>query len=118
MYRKLPESGGNVLGYHVTGTVSMDEVKEIHRDIDNAINEHGSIRLLVDILDMSAPVPTAVWDDLKLTPQYVANVEKYAIIGDSRWHELATRLTSMVAKGEARYFERSQMAAGWEWLRQ
>lgn len=117
MYRKLPESEDSVLGYYVTGTVTMDEIREIHRDIDRAMDEHGTVRLLVDVRDMAAPEPGAVWEDLKLTPEYLRSVEKYAIIGDSRWHDLATRATSMVAKGEAKYFERGQEGAAWEWLR-
>jgi hypothetical protein len=118
MYRKLPESSGPVLGYYVTGTITQDEVKEIHRDIERTIDDHGSARLLMDIGDMSTPEPTAVWEDLKLTPEYLGDVERYAILGDSRWQEMAARATALVARGEARFFHREQADAAWEWLRE
>jgi hypothetical protein len=118
MYRKLPESDGEVLGYYVTGTVTPDEIKEMHRDIDSAIDQHGRVKLLVDIRDMSAPEPMAVWEDLKLTPEYISNVEKFAVIGDRRLHELATRATGAISKGKAEYFEREQIGAAWEWLKE
>jgi hypothetical protein len=117
MYRRLPESNDAVLGYELHGTLTRDDVKAMHREIDGAMEEHGRIRLLVDVRDMSPPGPAAIMEDLKLTPEYVANVEKFAVIGDSAWHQAVTRASSMLSKGEARYFEAGEQGTAWEWIR-
>jgi hypothetical protein len=117
MYRRLPESNDAVIGYEVHGSIRQDEIKAMHRDIESAIEEHGRIRLLVDVRDMAPPGPAAIMEDLKLTPEYIANVEKFAVIGDSRWHEAVTSATNALTKGEARYFREGERAAAWTWVR-
>jgi hypothetical protein len=117
MYRRLPESNDAVIGYEVHGSITQADVKAMHREIDRAMDEHGRIRLLVDVRDMSPPGPAAVLEDLKLTPEYIANVEKFAVIGDSAWHEAVATATNVLTKGEARYFRQGEQGVAWDWLR-
>jgi hypothetical protein len=118
MYRKLPQSDEKVIGYHVSGSITDTEVREMHRDVEAGIRRHHKVRLLVDISDMAAPEPGAVLEDLKLTPEFIRDVEKYAIVGDARWQDWATRLTNVVASGEARFFEPPQRDEAWRWVRE
>ena len=116
MYRPLPRSTGNVLGYHCSGTITEAEVKEIHREIKDAVAEHGKIRFLLHIADLDLPEAKAVWEDLKLTKTYVADVERYAIVGEAKWHDWLTSMTDKVTKGDARHFDADQLDEAWEWV--
>jgi hypothetical protein len=118
MYRKLAERKENVLGYHISGTVTDDEIEEIHRDLQSTLRQWGKARLLMEFGELSVPAPSAIWEDLKLTPEYVKDVERYAIVGDRRWQELATRLVNTVTQGEARYFEDSDLEQAWNWIQE
>ena len=117
MYRKLAESDGRVLGYHCSGTITQAEVKEIHREIEQTLAEHGSVRLLMELGDLSVPDPMAALEDLKLTPEYLTDVERFAIVGDERWQRWLTSLTDVVAKGSARHFEPGQLTEAWAWVK-
>lgn len=118
MYRKLAQSEGNVLGYHWSGTLTQPEVKEIHREIEQALEEHGSVRLLMEIGEVSMPEPQAALEDLKLTPEYLTKVDRFAIVGDASWQKWLTRLTGAVSRGEAKYFEAGRLADAWAWVRE
>jgi hypothetical protein len=116
MYRTLPQSEGKVLGYECSGTITEPEVKEIHREIESVLEEQGNLRFLIHIADLDFPEAKAVWEDLKLTPTYVKDVERFAIVGDAGWQEWATKVTDLITKGEARFFEASQLDEAWDWV--
>jgi len=118
MYRPLAGASGNVVAYHFSGTITRAEIQEIHREIKSAIEEHGRIRILLEIADLDFPEASAVIEDLKLTPQYLRDVERYAIVGDKPWESWLAAITSKITKGEAGYFENDDLDAAWAWIRQ
>jgi hypothetical protein len=118
MYRKLAGSEGADLGYHVEGTITGQEVKEIHREVTAALERHGKVRLLMEVGALKLPEPMAVLRDLRLTPEYLRDVERFALVGDARWQEWAARATNFLARGEARHFASGEMDRAWEWLRE
>ena len=113
MFRKLPQSSGAVLGYAVTGRLTADEVARMQADALAAIEEHVSIRLLVQLSDLEME-PSALWQDLALTPEYTRSVDRLAVVGETNWHEWAARLSKVIA--EARYFD--DLDEAWAWLRE
>jgi hypothetical protein len=86
MYRALSESDGNVLGYYCSGKITQAEVKEVHREIRRVLDEHEKVRLLLQLGDLAVPELKAALEDLKLTPKYVKDVERLAVVGHESWH--------------------------------
>ncbi len=78
------------------------------------LDEHERIRILLHIAELDLPTAKAVWEDLKLLPAYVADVERYAMIGDARWHEWLAGLTNTFTQGEARHFQADQVEEAWD----
>jgi len=116
MYQSLSQGSGNVLGYRCTGQITAAEVKEIHREIREALAEHEKIRILLHLAELDLPTAKSVWEDLKLLPAYVADVERYAIVGDARWHEWLSGLTDTFTQGESRHFQADRIEEAWDWL--
>jgi len=117
MYSRFNESTDRVLGYQISGTITEAEIEEIQREIEQAIEKHGKARLLCQIGDLDMPEPAAVWQDLKFTPQYLPNVERFALVGGKTWHRWVTELSDRLMNAEARYFETSQLPEAWEWIK-
>ncbi len=118
MYRKLNSSRENILGYHLSGTITKNEVREIERELNAAIERWGKIRMLVELGDLSFPTPAAVWQDLKFTPQWVKDVERAAVVGNATWQQVVTKLAGIFSRGEARYFDSSELQAAWDWVQE
>jgi uncharacterized membrane protein len=116
MYRKLPESSGDLVGYAIEGRLSEDEVERMQAEIATAIRQHGSLRMLVRIDGMDDVEPSAVWQDLKMVPDYVRSIDRFAIIGDQRWHRWTASASDLFA--EAAHFEPGQDREAWAWLRE
>jgi len=116
MISRLVTRGGKALAYHVSGKVTQEEVKEVHGEIEAAIRREGKARILVEIGELSMPEPMAVLEDFKLTPEYVSDVERFALVGDQRWQPWVTRLTGVLTRGEARHFASDEVDRALDWL--
>ncbi len=55
----------------------------------------------------------AAWDDFKLDMKHGKEFEKIAILGNKRWQELATKISSWFISGESKYFEDAKEALNW-----
>lgn len=117
MYTKLKESTDTVLGYHVSGKVTRSEVEEIQHEINQAIQDHGKIRFLGAVGDLDMPEPGAVWQDLKMLPDYIKHIERVAVVGEAKWQKWATKLSDSVLPMEARHFTQAQLLDAWRWLK-
>ena len=116
MYHALPQSTDNILGYRLSGTVTEQETRELHREIREALDEHGTVRFLLHLGDLGLPEARAVLEDLKLSGAYLRDVERYAIVGDAKWHAWMTGITDLVTRGDARHFGADELDLAWDWI--
>jgi hypothetical protein len=116
MLRKLDRSQGKVLGYDLDGRMTTEDVERVHSDLRAVIREQGAARFLMDVRDLESAEPRAIVEDLKLTPEYLKDVERYAVIGDARWQERLTQATDFLTRGDARYFPPDQIEQAWDWI--
>ncbi len=117
MYRRFDDGNSQVLAYRLSGKVTDDEVEEIKRELSQVVDTRGKARLLVELGDLAAPEPSAVWEDLKATPTYVKDVERFAIVGDRRWHEWAAALSDKLTAADSEFFESARLDEAWDWIR-
>jgi hypothetical protein len=100
MYRKLPKSAGNTLAYALEVELSEEDVQNIQAELSAAIEQHGSLRLLVRADGLDDIEPWAVWQDLKMAPDYM--------------HDWVAKLSNSFA--DAAYFEPAEATRAWQWL--
>jgi hypothetical protein len=104
MIRRLDIEMPQVVAYDIKGKVTTEDVQAVHADLRAVIDERGSARFLADVRGFEGAEPSAVMEDLKLTPEYVKDVERYAVIGDRKWQKWLTEAGDLVTRGAARYF--------------
>ena len=115
MLKKLDEGTGNVLGYEVKGKLTEKEFESLSEEFKSAVAEHGKVRLLVRMNEIPNMELGAVAEDLKLAP-YANDIERYAIVGDSKVIEWAQKLVEPLINGEIKHFEDSQYEEAWRWV--
>ena len=117
MLEKLPESTGNVLGYLARDKITDDELTAFAREFEAAIEHHGKASLLVYLPEMPIMTPGALWEDLKLF-RYRNDIDRYAVVSDSRVFEWTSKVADALSSGEVRQFDTRQYEEAWDWLRQ
>lgn len=84
MIRQLPQSEGAVIGIEIFGKIDSKEEAKWIEIFDNLIEKYGSINILI-LLDGKFSIDVdAAYDDLKWTFRNLKNMNKLAIVSESR----------------------------------
>jgi len=121
MIKKLSESEGSVLGFEVTGKVSLEEEKKWIDYLDNAIETYNKVSVLVVLGEQASWGAKAGIEDLKWIMTHLKQLNKIAVVSESNvWKWLVT-LDSPFAKLfgiSEKHFEPSKMADAWSWVKE
>lgn len=118
MIERIDLGEPNVVAYEMHDELTDKDIDRIHNDLRAALSAHDSVRMYTDVTDLGGMEPEAFIKDLKMTPEYVAEIDKYAIVGEQRWHEYLSKIGDMLSKGKARYFEPDEANLAKEWVGQ
>ena len=116
MTKKLDIETPEVVAYQFDHKITKDEVKEIHDELRKAIAENDSVRIFADCRNLEGMDPSAVIEDLKLAPEYVSDIERFAVIGDNKWLEFLSKAGDKLTQGETRYFSPHEFSKARQWI--
>jgi len=116
MITLLEESQGNVLGFHVSGKATGDELKEkVEPIVEDAVDKYGSVNLVVVLNDFQGYDISGFWEELKMGIKHHDNLGRVAIVGDKKWEEIVTKLARPF---DEKYFDMTELKEAWEWVEQ
>jgi hypothetical protein len=102
----------------ITGALTPEELREVHRESATALSGWGGGKLLILAEAFEGWAGDADWSDLEFQTANDALVQKLAIVGDGKWESLALMFT---AKGlrpfPIEYFPSGHDNAARAWLR-
>jgi hypothetical protein len=107
-------STGDTLGFHVSGDVTKADYDVLTPAVAAAVDQHGSVNLMLDLTDFHWEKVSAWGADLRFGHEYHDKIDRLAIVGDRKWEEHLTHICTPFYAKNARYFE--DEAAAWTWL--
>lgn len=116
MIEQLSHSHGAVLGFRVAGDVTAADYRVLEPVVQVAVDERGSVRLLLDLTDFRWEKVEAWGADLRFGKHFRDAIERLAIVGDQRWEKWLARLAEPFYAQHATFF--SDQDAAWAWLEQ
>ena len=97
------------------GEVSEEDYERVVPRLEELIDEHGKIRLLLDVTRFQGATPGALWEDLKFDAEHLNDFEKVAVVGDESWEGAAAELASPLTGANVKTFgpEEEDKARTW-----
>ena len=80
------------------------------------MKQHGKIRILFEMTDFHGWEPAALWDDLKFDLRHFSDIERLAMVGDTRWEQGMSAFCRPFTTAMVRYFDRSKVAEAHRWI--
>jgi hypothetical protein len=106
-----------ILTMTVSGKLTQTELTQAQQSLADIIRAQGKVRILVLAGDFAGWESGGEWNDFSFQEEFDPCIEKMAIVGDTRWEDLAL---IFVAKGlrsfPIEYFALSELSSAQAWL--
>ena len=119
MIEVLDQGSGKVFGMRISGKLLHKDYQEFVPQLERLIEEHGSIRCLIEMTDFNGIEVRALWDEIKFDVHDARRIERCAVVGDRAWQAWMTNLSRLVfVHAEMRFFDQSERQTAWEWIKE
>jgi hypothetical protein len=110
----LERSSGNVLGIQASGKLTHADHRRLVPRLEELIRKHRKVRVLLDLADCRGWEVGAAWDDLTFGLKHGGDVERCAVVGETKWQEWMTKLSRPFFN--VRYFAEADLEKAWRWV--
>lgn len=121
MINELAESNGAVLGFEVTGKVSLEDEKKAIERVNKVLEEHDKVSILVVLSEKAGFGVKAGIEDLKWLIRHMTKLNRIAVVSESHvWQWLValdSPFASLVGISE-KHFQTSQIDEAWAWIKE
>jgi hypothetical protein len=118
MIERLTDLPAGVLGLRVGGVLTpADYTEHIEPMLDEAVQDGGRVRCLVEIEDdFAGQTPPAVVDDVRLALRTVGAFDGVAVVTDLAWIRIPAQWAAFVVPFPMRVFSKADRARAADWL--
>ena len=106
---------GNFVHVTATGKLSKESYHEFAPVLDEQIKTNGKLRLLFEMRDFHGWTIGGAWEDLKFDIKHWRDLERLAIVGESKWEAGMAAFCKPFTSAKVKYFDQSDLeeARGW-----
>ena len=112
----VEENHGKLLVVRVSGKLVKADYKDFVPEFERLVRQHGKLRLLFDMTDFHGWEVSAAWEDLKFGIEHFADIERLAMVGETKWQHGMATFCKPFTKAMVRYFEHADAAEARKWL--
>ncbi len=110
------ENDGKVLVVHVRGKLAAADYAGFVSEFERLVREHGRVRVLFDMTDFHGWEAGALWEDTKFAIKHFADIERLAMVGETKWQHGMATFCKPFTKASIRYFEHADASEARQWL--
>jgi hypothetical protein len=109
-------NGGKVLEIQLTGKLAKEDYEQLVPAMERLVKEHGRIRILVEMRDFHGWTAGALWQDIKFDAKHFNDIERVAMVGETKWQHGMAIFCKPFTTAKIRYFDRPAIDQAREWL--
>lgn len=110
------EADGKVLVLNLTGKLVKEDYAQFTPEVEQAVQAHGKVRILVRIHNFHGWKMSAVWEDTKFGLHHFRDIERLALVGESRWEAGMAVFCKPFTTAKVRYFDQSEDKEARAWI--
>lgn len=113
---ELTEKNGGELEVSLTGKLVKEDYDTLVPAVERAIDQHGKVRMLIVMHDFHGWTASAAWEDTKFGVRHFHDIERLAMVGETKWEHGMAIFCKPFTAATVRYFGRDQYEAARAWL--
>lgn len=107
---------GKMLEVHATGKITAVEYQQLVPMFEQLVKQHGKLRVLFQLHDFHGWTAGALWEDIKFEQKHFSDIERLAIIGETKWQAGMAKFCRHFTTADIRFFKADQVKVAREWL--
>lgn len=109
-------STGKFLHVKVSGKLTKLAYETFAPLVDEGIQEHGKIRILFEMQDFHGWTAGAIWEDIKFDFKHWKDIERLAIVGESKWEKGMAVFCKPFTTAKIKYFDHANLDEAKSWV--
>lgn len=110
------EDDTTFLHVHVSGKLVKADYKDFVSAFERLARQYGKVRVLFEMTDFHGWDAGAAWEDFKFGIEHFADIERLAMIGETKWQQGMALFCKPFTRAEVRYFDHAAAAEARGWL--
>ena len=110
-------SNGNVLEVKSTGKLTREFYEAFAPAVDAQIKSFGKVRILFEMHDFHGWTAGALWEDIKFDMKHWKDIERLAIVGETKWEQGMAAFCKPFTTAKVKYFDHSKLDEARAWIR-
>jgi hypothetical protein len=107
---------GNAAVVTVTGRLDGKDYDTFVPVIEAMIQKRGKIRILLQMRDFHGWDASALWEDIKFDWKHYSDIERIAMVGDSKWEQGMAVFCRPFTRAKIQYFPESKREEALSWI--
>ncbi|HPF40240.1 MAG TPA: STAS/SEC14 domain-containing protein [Phycisphaerae bacterium] len=107
---------GKLLEFHLSGKLTRADYETFVPLVEGVVREYGRIRILMIMHDFHGWDAGALWEDIKFDVKHFADIERLAMVGESKWQEWMATFCRPFTTAKIRYFGSDQLSEAKSWI--
>ncbi len=107
---------GKTLEVFVTGKLVREDYTTFVPAVDGAVAARGKIRMLMVMHDFHGWTASAAWEDTKFGARHFRDIERLAMVGETRWQHGMAIFCRPFTTATVRYFTHDKIEEARAWL--
>ncbi len=109
-------ASGQLTHVRVSGKLTRESYEVFVPLIDDQIQQHGKVRILFEMHDFHGWTAGALWEDLRFDLAHWHDIEKLAIVGESKWEQGMAMFCRPFTSASIQYFDHTRLDDARAWL--
>lgn len=110
------EAAGKNLVVRASGKLSKQDYERFVPEVERLIKAHGKLRILLELHDFHGWEAAALWEDIKFDTKHFGDIERLAVVGESKWEQGMAAFCKPFTTAKIKYFDVSKEADAKTWL--
>ncbi len=107
---------GNVAIVKVNGRLDGKDYDIFVPVIESMIQKHGKIRIVLEMHDFHGWDAAALWDDIKFDWKHYSDIDRIAMVGNSKWEQGMAAFCRPFTRAKVRYFAELERELALSWI--
>ena len=109
-------NNSKILEVLLTGKLVKEDYETFVPAVERLVKQHGKVRMLVVMHDFHGWTASAVWEDTKFAAHHFHDIDRLAVVGETKWQHGMAVFCKPFTAAAVRYFDHAALAEAHAWL--